>query len=515
MRKVYLIIIIAILALLTACDKNTYESSMNLANKYMLDGKYEEAILEFKKAIEIEPNNYEPYEGLVNAYISLDNDETVQGIVDTVKAYYAVNSADERLIDYIIANIGKLPNDKAKEILEQIKQFMPSEKLEEKLKEKSDSSASSEIESNESDIEDITPENKKTLYDSGMDILKEFNEENYCMYDIDKDGHKDIIMYEVSEADPEKIDFRVAIYKDGLFKYRTGYADAAYGLYADPDGNGFVIIEDKDTHNLKRYTAKDGYVYVDLKYNYSAESEDYRVIRKTESESGEDKKEEYISKEEFLAYYNRVLANCLSNTKNAGDYSLYNSEVEKGIVIPDEIPKELPKNKLKMYKEAKEWLGTLSNTNDNQYVFYNVYDINNDGYKDLIGYSFTNDKWRVLLYTETGFIDAGGDEGNEFLDIYKNPFGEGIIVKYKETIAKNHYFTRYFLYKVVNNKITKDESFNTYKEVGDEIITVINGETVDNKETKHEYFDTLDNADVSIDSKPYDDLDMLVDVLAS
>ena len=71
MKKLISLLMVAIL--LVSCgspaktDLSAAEDYLDLGQKYLLDGDYEQAIVAFQKAIEIEPNNSELYIGLANA----------------------------------------------------------------------------------------------------------------------------------------------------------------------------------------------------------------------------------------------------------------------------------------------------------------------------------------------------------------------------------------------------------------------------------------------------------------
>ncbi|MDD3895159.1 MAG: tetratricopeptide repeat protein, partial [Syntrophomonadaceae bacterium] len=75
-RKVALITIIAILlTMLTACAKPEEQLSvtelLDLGEKYLLELNYEQAVVQFLKVIEIEPNNPRGYTGAAEAYVGL------------------------------------------------------------------------------------------------------------------------------------------------------------------------------------------------------------------------------------------------------------------------------------------------------------------------------------------------------------------------------------------------------------------------------------------------------------
>ena len=76
--KLIYLIILAIM-LLTACAKPaeaaTAEELLNLGQKHLLDLDYQQALVCFNKAIEIEPNNAAAYKALAEVYIGLGQPE--------------------------------------------------------------------------------------------------------------------------------------------------------------------------------------------------------------------------------------------------------------------------------------------------------------------------------------------------------------------------------------------------------------------------------------------------------
>ncbi len=74
MKKfISIILTISIAFSLVSCakaQKPDWQTSLDLGQKYLLDGNYEQAIIEFNKVIEIDPKNVEAYIGLAEAYAS-------------------------------------------------------------------------------------------------------------------------------------------------------------------------------------------------------------------------------------------------------------------------------------------------------------------------------------------------------------------------------------------------------------------------------------------------------------
>lgn len=86
MRKVVALFTLLVLTLnLCACSKKvekpTWQEQYNLGVRYLSDGDYEEAIIAFNAAIEIDPMQAEAYLNLANAYIGMNNFDAARDIL--------------------------------------------------------------------------------------------------------------------------------------------------------------------------------------------------------------------------------------------------------------------------------------------------------------------------------------------------------------------------------------------------------------------------------------------------
>ena len=87
MKKLVAIIIVITISLsLVSCgsakqSEMSWQDYLDLGQKYLLDGDYEQAIVAFEKAIEIEPNNVEAYIGLASAYIAIGDTENAVAVL--------------------------------------------------------------------------------------------------------------------------------------------------------------------------------------------------------------------------------------------------------------------------------------------------------------------------------------------------------------------------------------------------------------------------------------------------
>lgn len=97
MKRQHLVMVLCVIfavSLMTACAKTETQLSaaerLDLGEKYLLEMNYEQAVVQFRKLIEIEPKNPRAYTGLAEAYI---------GLGDIEKAVEALKQGLEQLPD--------------------------------------------------------------------------------------------------------------------------------------------------------------------------------------------------------------------------------------------------------------------------------------------------------------------------------------------------------------------------------------------------------------------------------
>lgn len=74
--KKYISVVVCLLLILTACLKNpTWQEQYDLGMRYLTESNYEEAILAFTAAIEMEPKNADAYFKLTDAYMAINQPE--------------------------------------------------------------------------------------------------------------------------------------------------------------------------------------------------------------------------------------------------------------------------------------------------------------------------------------------------------------------------------------------------------------------------------------------------------
>ena len=87
MKKIVVLHIFLVLCLLVACScsKHTgvsWQEQYDLGVRYLSEGNYEEAIIAFTTAIEIDPKRVETYESLANAYLAIGDEDAALTILE-------------------------------------------------------------------------------------------------------------------------------------------------------------------------------------------------------------------------------------------------------------------------------------------------------------------------------------------------------------------------------------------------------------------------------------------------
>lgn len=107
-KKLLIIISICILMFLTSCATATsstlklYEGQLELGYKFMEEGKYEEAIIAFNKAIEIDPKHAKAYIGLAETYIERGDDFAEMDAREALQLGYEESQSDEIINAFIM-----------------------------------------------------------------------------------------------------------------------------------------------------------------------------------------------------------------------------------------------------------------------------------------------------------------------------------------------------------------------------------------------------------------------------
>ncbi|MCL7749197.1 tetratricopeptide repeat protein [Halalkalibacter alkaliphilus] len=96
-----------ILVFMVACSQMTtaeqVDEKLKLGNKYLLEENYEEAILAYEEAIEIDPRSVDAYLGLVDIYIALEEDDLiVTTLKDGIDSVEETNVLREELADHYV-----------------------------------------------------------------------------------------------------------------------------------------------------------------------------------------------------------------------------------------------------------------------------------------------------------------------------------------------------------------------------------------------------------------------------
>lgn len=129
----YTILLVLTILLVAGCQKKmTVQDYLDLGEKYLTEANYEEAIVAFTKAIEVEPKALKAYEGLTNAYIKTENYEKAQEVLQSGISVYERLTEEEK-------------TDEFKRI------YVELLKLEEKIRQYLDAENSSDMEENENE----------------------------------------------------------------------------------------------------------------------------------------------------------------------------------------------------------------------------------------------------------------------------------------------------------------------------------------------------------------------------
>ena len=88
MRKKAFCAIVVLVLLLNACTKSTasWQEQYDLGVRYLSEGKYEEAVIAFNAAIEIDPKRADAYIGLADAYMALGDVEQARLVLEDALA---------------------------------------------------------------------------------------------------------------------------------------------------------------------------------------------------------------------------------------------------------------------------------------------------------------------------------------------------------------------------------------------------------------------------------------------
>ncbi len=74
-----LVIVIGIIAYMLINNhmvESQYTTSISQADRYLQDKKYEDALVAYKQALELDPDSEDPYLGLANTYVAMGDKKT-------------------------------------------------------------------------------------------------------------------------------------------------------------------------------------------------------------------------------------------------------------------------------------------------------------------------------------------------------------------------------------------------------------------------------------------------------
>ena len=117
-----IMLLVSVLILLAGCQKKmTVQDYLDLGDKYLTEANYEEAIVAFTKAIEVEPKAMKAYEGLTNAYIKTENYEKAKEVLQSGISVYEGLAEDEKTDEF------KLTYEELLKLEEKIKLYLDAE----------------------------------------------------------------------------------------------------------------------------------------------------------------------------------------------------------------------------------------------------------------------------------------------------------------------------------------------------------------------------------------------------
>ena len=95
------VMLLLVTLLFTGCEKKlSLQEYLDLGDKYLTESNYEQAIVAFTKAIELEPKAMKAYEGLTNAYIKTENYEKAQETIETGISVYEGLAVEEQTDEF-------------------------------------------------------------------------------------------------------------------------------------------------------------------------------------------------------------------------------------------------------------------------------------------------------------------------------------------------------------------------------------------------------------------------------
>ena len=106
MRKLTVLLLIFVLSLVGCMsDKVTWQEQYDLGVRYLNEGNYEEAIIAFTAAIEIEPNNPNGYLFLAEVYIAQNDFEKAKDILESGYAVTKSQDLQDKISEIASGNI--------------------------------------------------------------------------------------------------------------------------------------------------------------------------------------------------------------------------------------------------------------------------------------------------------------------------------------------------------------------------------------------------------------------------
>ena len=106
-------VMLVVLLWLTACGKSTEKQiaeQLELGNKYLTDGDYEQAIVAFNKVIELDPKMVEAYTGLIESFYGKKDYDEMANWINTGYEQLEHIDSDDNIADFFDIAISSILN---------------------------------------------------------------------------------------------------------------------------------------------------------------------------------------------------------------------------------------------------------------------------------------------------------------------------------------------------------------------------------------------------------------------
>lgn len=284
---VIIISLIGFTAFNSTSSASVVKKQLKLGNKYLNEGKYEEAILAFNKIIEIDTKNIEARIGLSDAYIGTERFEEAENILrEAINIDSSRIEPYEKLIDLFkklkkdIEQIIKLKEDALENTGD--RKFQVSEMDKKRAKDKEEAESGKVAKAYYDVIYNIVNGDKRENNGIGIYALTGYEDANGAgltyadLIDFDGDGNKELFNFYLLDGNYvyEIWGFDGKLHKIQTVKNRTGY------LLRENKVISLVTVENKtyikekiSSYGLAGFTSANTNIFYTVKNNELAEEE--------------------------------------------------------------------------------------------------------------------------------------------------------------------------------------------------------------------------------------------------